>query len=295
VGALVSVVIPTFNRSRTLERTLAALDRVQPPPEGGLEVVVVDDGSADEHARAVAGAVAARPYARLLAVPNRGPATARNAGVRATSGPLVAFLDDDCAPEADWLVRLTTPLLGGEPRLAGVGGRVLPAAPTNWVSAFCAATEYSSGVQPEFVNAATANACYRRTVLDEVGGFDEGFRHPGGDDPDLSARVRARGYRLEFVPAAIVYHEELESFRDFVGHMYRRGLGETRIAAKSGRAWWVVARAVLLPVFLLRTGLGCWRRTAGKGGMPSRVWWLGLELVGRTAFVIGSVRAFGRT
>ncbi len=97
------------------------------------------------------------------------------------------------------------------------------------------------------------------------------------------------------MPGAVVYHEELESFRDFVLHMYRRGLGETRLATKSGRASRALLRALLLPVFLARTGLGCWRRTAGKGGLAARAWWVGLELVGRTAFVVGSVRAFGRT
>ena len=63
------------------------------------------------------------------------------------------------------------------------------------MSRFLAETEYSSGLQPVFENAATANACYRRDVLEQLGGFDEGFVHPGGDDPDLSARARAAGHR----------------------------------------------------------------------------------------------------
>jgi GT2 family glycosyltransferase len=127
-------------------------------------------------------------------------------------------------------------------------------------------------------------------VLEHVGGFDEGFRHPGGDDPDLSARARAAGYQLRFVPDAVVHHAELESYGDFLRHMYGRGLGEARLAAKQGRAGRVVLRAGLLPLFLARTTAGCWRRTAGKGSRPARASWAALETIGRVAFVAGSLR-----
>ena len=260
------------------------------PPEGGFEVVVVDDGSEPEHVERVERALAGVPNARLLRQENRGPAAARNTGIRSGRGELVAFIDDDCAPAPDWLVRLVAPFAQAEHSLGAVGGRVLPAPQTNWVSRFCAATEYSSGVQPVFENAATANACYRRSVLEQLDGFDEGFRHPGGDDPDLSARVRAAGYELRFVPDAVVYHTEFERFADFLQHMYRRGLGEARRAAKAGRRGWVVLRASLLPLFLARTARGCWQRTGGKGGIGLRVLWVALESSGRVAFVVGSVR-----
>jgi GT2 family glycosyltransferase len=289
VTPAVAIVMPTYARGRIAAASLEAIGRVD-VPESGIEIVVVDDGSPAEHAAIVERAVGELPFARLLRQGNRGPAAARNLGVASTSAPLVAFLDDDCAPAPDWLRELVAPFDNGDASLAGVGGRVLPAPPTNWVGRFCAATEYSSGVQPVFENAATANACYRRAVLDELSGFDEGFRHPGGDDPDLSERARAAGYRLEFAPAAIVYHHELDDYRDFVGHMYRRGLGEARLAEKHGRRARVIARALLFPAYLGRTGLGCWRRTARKGRGVERVAWTALELVGRAAFLAGSVR-----
>jgi GT2 family glycosyltransferase len=290
---LVTVVVPTYQRGAMAARTVAALSRVD-PPEGGFEVVVVDDGSDREHTEFIEEALKALPGAILLRQANAGPAKARNTGYRAGSGTLVAFIDDDCAPSPDWLRRLTAPLENGDGRLAGVGGRVLPEPPHNWVSRFCAATEYSSGVQPVFINAATANACYRRSVLDELGGFDEGFRHPGGDDPDLSERALAAGYQLEFVPDAVVHHAELESLTDFLGHMFRRGLGEARLASKHGRRGRTALRAALLPVFLARTAAGCWRRTAGKGSVAARVGWTSLDTLGRAAFVAGSIRGLAR-
>lgn len=290
----VTVVVPTYRRGRLVARTIEALGVVE-PPEGGFEVVVVDDGSGPDDAREVERAVERLPLGRLLRQPNRGPAAARNTGVKASSSPLVAFLDDDCVPTAEWLKELTAPFAAGDATLGATGGRVLPAPPQNWVARFCAVTEYSSGVQAEFVNAATANACYRRSVLEELDGFDERFTLPGGDDPDLSERTRAAGYRLEFVPGAIVYHSELESYRDFVGHMYGRGIGEARIAVKHGRRGRVLARAILLPAFLARTTLGCWRRTAGKGGIPARLAWAALETTGRIAFVAGSLIGLRRS
>jgi GT2 family glycosyltransferase len=283
----VAVVVPTYERGQVVARTLAALGAVE-PPEGGFEVVVVDDGSSRPSTAAAAAAVAALPNARLLRQANAGPAAARNAGIAASEAPLVAFLDDDCAPAADWLVRLTAPL--ADDAVAAVGGRVLSGPPTNWVSRFLAAVEYATGLQPEFENAATANACYRRSVLEGLGGFDEGFRFPGGDDPDLSLRARRGGHRLVFAPDAVVYHAELESYRDFMLHMYRRGIGEARLGRKAGRERRVALRALLFPVYLARTGAICWRATADEGGLALRLAWLGLESLGRMAFLAGSVR-----
>lgn len=285
----VSVVVPTYERSFRVRATLSALARME-PPSGGFETIVVDDGSSAEHAESLARSAAEVPAARVIRQENRGPAAARNAGVAVASGELIAFLDDDCVPSPDWLVRLTAPFDSADPWLAAVGGRVLPAPPTNWVARFLAATEYSSGVQAVFVNAATANACYRRSVLEELDGFDERFLHPGGDDPDLSERVRRAGYRLKFVSEAVVYHSELESYRDFLHHMYCRGLGEARLGTKYGRSTRVVLRGLLLPAFLIRAGAGTWKRTAGKAGFLVRLFWLVLEVVGQTAFVAGSLR-----
>jgi GT2 family glycosyltransferase len=287
-----TVVIPTYDRADLLKRTLAGIARLQPAP---LEVIVVDDGSPPASRKRIEMAVAQCPGTRLLHQQNAGPARARNLGYAEGTGTLVAFLDDDCVPEPDWLGRLTLPFASGDEALGAVGGRVLPAEPQNWVARFCAATEYSSGVQPVFENAATANACYRRAVLDATGGFDERFTLPGGDDPDLSARTRAAGFRLEFVPDAIVYHAELESFRDYVTHMFGRGLGEARLAGKHGRVRRVMARAVLAPAFLTRTALGCWRRTRGKGSLLARLGWVALETIGRTAFLAGSVVGLRRS
>ena len=250
----------------------------------------MDDGSVEPHTSIAAGAVAGLPNARLLRRVNAGPAAARNSGWQAARGQLIAFLDDDCAPAEDWLSCLSEALERSGPDVGAVGGAVLPAPSTNWASRFCAAVEYATGTQPIFENASTQNACYRRAVLEEVGGFDEGFRHPGGDDPDLSLRTREAGYRLVFVPQAVVFHKGFETYREFLTHYYHRGIGEARAGRKAGRRPRVVARVVLAPIFIARTSRICWRATTGKGSVGIRLVWLVLEAAGRLAFLVGSAR-----
>lgn len=287
VAPAASVVIPTYNRPDVLARTLEALSAVR-APTGGFDAIVVDDGSDEQHAESVRAHVAVRPWVRLIGQENAGPAAARNAGLAASSAPLVVFLDDDCRPAPDWLIELIRPFEAADEGLGAVGGAVLPAEPESWAQRFCAAVEYATGTQPVFENASTQNACYRRDVLELVGGFDEGYRHPGGDDPDLSWRTKAAGYELRYAPEAVVYHTELATYADFLRHMYHRGLGEARIAAKFGRRRRVLTRLIAFPAYLGRSGLACWRRTKDKGGRSTRIVWTALDAVGRTAFLVGT-------
>ena len=287
----VAVVIPTYNRSRLLRRSLQALRAVDYP---AFEVVVIDDGSredefhANERATHEAGA-------RLLRQANSGPAAARNRGVAATHSDLVTFLDDDCAPTPSWLQELVRPFAASESdRLAAVGGSVRSERPSTWIGRYCAAARYSTGAPEEITNAATANACYRRSVLEEVDGFDESFRHPGGDDPDLARRVLARGYTIERAPGSVVLHAEISTLSELLTHMYWRGLGEAKGKRKEGRLWWVLLRAVLVPLFLGRRIAQTWRFSSGHGGFARRAGYAGFEAVVSLVFVASSVLGFLR-
>ena len=93
-----SVVIPTFNRQRVLERTLPSLLAQDFPPEN-YEIIVVVDGSTDGTAQMLRELKPMCAF-RVLDSPHRGPGAARNLGIRAAVGELVLFLDDDlvCTP-----------------------------------------------------------------------------------------------------------------------------------------------------------------------------------------------------
>src|SRR3981081_182961 len=101
----ISVVIPAFPASASIDRCLAALAHQTLPPEH-YEVIVVDDGSTDDTANR-----ASRCGARVVRLPrNQGPAAARNAGLAAARGEIVVFTDSDCEPLSGFVAALTAPL-----------------------------------------------------------------------------------------------------------------------------------------------------------------------------------------
>jgi GT2 family glycosyltransferase len=203
-GVEVSVVVATHNRADRLARLVAALEH-QRGVAGLVEVVIVDDASTDgtwpelQRLATAAAGVEVRPI-RLDR--NQGPAVARNAGWRAARGPVVAFTDDDCVPARGWLAAL----LGRLDR-AGAGvvqGQTVPdpdgMAP---VHPFAHTVE----VTAEWGWYETCNIAYRRELLEALGGFDERFRLPWGEDTDLAWRARESGARIAFEPAAVVLHD----------------------------------------------------------------------------------------
>ncbi len=220
-----SVVIPVRNGARTLPACLAALARLDPAP---LELVLVDNGSTDG-SRKLLEAVArdgAGPPGRLLDEPRPGAAAARNAGTAAAKGEVIAFTDADCAPEPDWLARLTEPF--ASPRVGAVAGRVTAAPAGSTVELFSALYTLRSPAEPARHTRwtpwaggfPTANLAVRRALLEELAGFDEQVGIYG-EDYDLCARLYARGLEIAYVPAARVAHHH----RTTVAGMLRQAFG----------------------------------------------------------------------
>ncbi len=126
-----------------------------------------------------------------------GPAVARNLGWHAASGEIIAFTDDDCVPEPDWLANGISAFVDG---VAGVSGRTIVPLPQNPTDNDLNLT----GLQrSDFI---TANCFYRRKVLEEVGGFDERFASAWREDSDLYFSIRERNYELAWASGAIVVH-----------------------------------------------------------------------------------------
>ncbi len=202
----VSVVIPAYNAAAYLEGCLQALHG-QSYPADRVQIILVDDGSRDA-TRAVAEQTAARlGMTRLQVVhqKNAGPATARNQGIHLAQGAVVAFLDSDCVPDPSWLEHLLAPLQQ-DTALLGVEGCTLPASEQRTLM-----DHYIDNPQGGFYW--TCNIAYRREALLAIGGFDEGFPLPSGEDIDIAHRIRQRG-RIAFAPQAVVRHLILKrSFR----------------------------------------------------------------------------------
>jgi GT2 family glycosyltransferase len=198
----VAVAVPTHNRGARLERLLMALER-QTLPSEEFEVVVVDDGSADDTAAVLARF---RPVTQLnlrtlRTEPRQGPAAARNRAWRSTAAPVVAFTDDDCVPEPGWL-RAGLAAFEDEARI--VVGRTRPPEQQLALSAqpFSRVMDVASADLFE-----TCNVFYRRRELEAVGGFDERFGKPSGEDTDLGLAVRDLGVEAVYAPDAVVLHD----------------------------------------------------------------------------------------
>ena len=212
----ISVVVPTRDGAARLPRLLAALDAQD--LHDPYEVVVVDDGSRDTTPQVLAelGPGLAVPLQVIRFPASRGPAAARNAGWRAASAPIIAFTDDDCAPEKGWLGALVAGLDGAD--IAQGRTELDPDQDDNH-----GPFSHFVGVRRESGYYETCNIAYRRAALERVGGFDEGFRHPFGEDTDLAWRVKAAGGSTVFVPDAVVLHDVVpQTYQQHLRRLRRR-------------------------------------------------------------------------
>jgi GT2 family glycosyltransferase len=200
VAPEVTVVIPTLDREARLAFALDALAE-QTLARERFEVIVVRGAERDGGtARAPAGL-----EVRFLDLPGSpGAAAQRNLGWRSASAPLVAFTDDDCRPAPDWLERLLE--AAGNGREALVQGRTEPdPAERRLLYGFARSMEV---IGPSDWHE-TCNIAYPRTLLERLGGFDEGFLGVWGEDTDLGLRALAAGAEHVYADRALVWHAVL--------------------------------------------------------------------------------------
>lgn len=203
-----SVVIPTYNRKPILEKCLQALEQQQYPANGqiaGYEVVVVDDGSADETVAWLQESAALYPHVRLFQQDHKGPAIARNFGVREAKGDTIIFIDSDLVVLPDFLHHHATALAAGyqsqgSDRVFTYGRVVNTCNFDNPTSEPFKVTDYS---QAFF---ATGNVAIARHWLEAAGLFDTQFQLYGWEDLELGVRLKKLGLSLIKVPAAVGYH-----------------------------------------------------------------------------------------
>lgn len=247
-----SVVICSLNGAAGVDRCLHALAAQK---DVDLEVIVVDDGSTDATSETARG----HSVTVIRHETNRGLAAARNTGLRATSAPIVAFLDDDCEPEPEWAREL---LEAYEDGVIGVGGDVLPYAPEGFMLGYL---RRNNPLLPLEINLARsekllyrlylylrqqwlpeerhdkrdvyslvgANMSFRRTIFRETG-FDERFRF-GAEDLDMCMRLSREfpDARLIVNPSARVKHHFVPTLHDTL----RRSRNYARGCARLYRKW----------------------------------------------------------
>lgn len=192
----VSVVIPVFNRPDLLRDVLNGLDN-QTVAKSELEILICDDGSTEDLSPVIQEFRKKLPGLKHIRQLNKGPAAARNLGIRNASAPIVLFLDSDVLPDAALIERLTR-ALDDNPDWIGAEARVEPIEGEDnilWDAPVC---RYG-GVY------LTAAIAYRRRQLLQSGGFDESFRRAACEDVELAARMLPFG-PIGFVRDAVIEH-----------------------------------------------------------------------------------------
>jgi glycosyltransferase involved in cell wall biosynthesis len=223
---LFSVIVPTFERPSRLSVCLRALAE-QDYPRGSFEVIVVDDGSKTPPQHAV------EPFrsqldVRLLTQSHSGPAAARNRGAAQAGGDFLAFTDDDCAPRPNWL-RALAASFEAFPDCA-LGGQTINGLPDNpYATASQLVIDYffahanANARRARFL--ASNNLAFPAQAFRAIGGFDGAWRRAAGEDRELCDRWMASGYRMIYVPEAMVEHFPLLTWRSFCRQHFNYGRG----------------------------------------------------------------------
>ncbi len=222
----ISVVVCSYNGARTMRDCLEGLCRLQYPD---FEVIVVNDGSKD-----ATSAIAHEYGFRVIDTENRGLSSARNTGLAAATGDIVAYIDDDAWPDPDWLTYVAATFMRSD--YVGVGGPNI-APPGDGAIADCVANAPGGPIHvlltdQEAEHLPGCNMAFRTTALRAIGGFDPRFR-TAGDDVDLCWRLRERGGKLGFHPAAVVWHHRRNSVRAY----WRQQRGYGRAEALLEQKW----------------------------------------------------------
>jgi glycosyltransferase involved in cell wall biosynthesis len=195
----VSLYIPAYNTAHTIQQCLEHVFAQTRLPD---EILVVDDGSQDG-----TGAIVERCGVRVIRhEKNRGVGAARNTGLHAVKGDLIATVNADCVPEPPWLETLLRHL--DQPNVVGAGGQMKEKCQQTLADRWRAHyMTQSHGAQllvnPPFLYG--SNSVFRREALLSVGGYNEIYRR-SFEDVDVSAKLMNAGYELIYDPAAVVWH-----------------------------------------------------------------------------------------
>jgi glycosyltransferase involved in cell wall biosynthesis len=218
-----TVVIPTYNRARILEKALRAY-QAQTDPGVITELIVVDDGSTDDTESMVRSVAAKSPFPlRYLRRANNGPAAARNVGIREARGHLILFTDDDIIPSPNVVVEHLA-CHAAKPGIAeAILGHVAWAPEVNatpfmaWYGSdgpLFAYGHFKPFQELSFSYFYSCNLSLKVEFLRQNGLFDEDFRTAAYEDVELGYRLSKRGLRLFYNPGALTYHDQYISFEE---------------------------------------------------------------------------------
>jgi len=227
---LCSVIVPVYNGSATVEHCLDALAQQSIDP-AHYEIILIDDGSTDNTQQVIAQWCQRHPHIQCQqgSQPNQGPAAARNRGAKLAQSPLLLFTDADCRPSATWIETFYQRFAQDESISAAMGAY---ASVQSTPAAQFAQLEFEERYihmrqQPALDLVATYSAAFRRNVFLQEQGFDPAFPKANNEDVEFSYRLSQQGYRMVFVPAAVVTHPHAPTWWGYASTKFSRAYWRT--------------------------------------------------------------------
>jgi glycosyltransferase involved in cell wall biosynthesis len=225
-----SVIVPTYNRKTLLGKCLDSLAN-QDYPSGDYEIIVVDDGSVDGTRRVVESAKKGCAALRYFRTRHQGQGAARNVGLRKAKGEFIAFTDDDCVVEKEWLKKIEAAFRRST--ADAVGGAIV-----NPMNRYIAWAQYilnfsawlPKGGERYVKDIPTANICYsKQAIRDHF--FPEHLGSGVYEDSLYNYKLHRKSKKILFCPAITVYHhtwEQSYGLRKFFDIQKKAGLGFLR-------------------------------------------------------------------
>jgi glycosyltransferase involved in cell wall biosynthesis len=221
----ISVVVCSYNGSATIRETLREIMKLNYP---SFEIIVINDGSKDNFSEIV------KEFpVKLISTVNNGLSSARNTGMMHAKGEIIAYIDDDAYPDADWLNYLAYAYTTTDHAAIG-GPNIAPG--TDGFIANCVANAPGGPVHVLVTDELAehipgCNMTFRREALMNIGGFDPVFRS-AGDDVDVCWRIQQSGRTIGFHPSAVVWHHRRNSLKAYWKQQKGYGKAEALLEAK---------------------------------------------------------------
>lgn len=224
----VSIIVPAYNASDIIKTCIEALLAIEYPKDK-LEIIVVDNNSGDETRSLI------EKYPVILETETKIQSSyaARNRGILRATGEIIAFTDSDCIVEPQWIKEGVKFFV--DKNCGAVAGEIISSPPTTLIEEYLKSRYFLS--QKHTLNHSfypypqTANAFYRRSVLETIGFFDP--QMVSGGDADISWRMQMQtGYRLCHAPDAIIQHKHRNTIKGFYEQNRTYGIGRFDLETK---------------------------------------------------------------
>jgi glycosyltransferase involved in cell wall biosynthesis len=252
-----SFVVIAYNEEKNLAKAVSSIKSLHQLPQ--FEIVIVNDGSTDK--TSIEAQLLSQELQEIRVInfeSNCGRGAARSAGLAATEGATIAFIDADVVLPVDWWIQTSAGLLSAD----ACGGVAVPDGDVAFVHRIL---DLRPRIRPHTTAVTGCNGLFKRSVFNKVW-FDETKRN--GEDVDLGHQMKAAGLIATSIPWLIVEHSEKKSFRNSLSWLYESGIGAAHQFVEH-KIWRVPDLATLSFVLVVISATGLWLSTSA---------WLGILL-----------------